>query len=246
MINNLEPATSTLYLSRLQPNLRDRRVQRDLANSQSLHRRLLDAFPGVTSREQVDLLYRLDALPGQDRANYILLVQSSVPPDWSVLETGYLLEMERPMEVKEVGAVFAAIGKSQWFRFRLRANPTRKQHFREGDIDDRGAHRRATGPNGTRIPLVQDDDLDAWLSRKATQHGFRVLRVQWQPDSITGDRQRGVKANTTRLTHAAIVFDGVLEVTDPQSFRRSLITGIGPAKAYGFGLLSLAPQGGHR
>ena len=44
-----------------------------------------------------------------------------------------------------------------------------------------------------------------------------------------------------RLTFASVLFEGVLEVTDAERFRQALEQGIGSAKAYGFGLLSIAP-----
>lgn len=251
MIVTDEPITSPCYLSRLPLNLRDRRVQRDLGNSQALHRRLLDAFPGVTSRESVNLLYRLEARRSGQVPDYFLLVQSTAEPDWSVVDAGYLGEGERESgglltggaEVKLVRQQLESITASLQFRFRLRANPTRKRHFKDGDVDEEGKARRPTGPNGTRIPLIEDAELGEWLRRKGSQHGFRVLGARWQPDAITGDRQRGVKANATRLTHAAIVFDGALEVTDRAEFLNALMHGVGSAKAYGFGLLSIASTG---
>lgn len=39
----------------------------------------------------------------------------------------------------------------------------------------------------------------------------------------------------------AVQFDGVLVVTDPDKLREAVRNGIGPQKAFGFGLLSLAP-----
>lgn len=39
----------------------------------------------------------------------------------------------------------------------------------------------------------------------------------------------------------AVRFDGLLEVTDPGKFLETLRAGIGSAKGFGFGLLSLAP-----
>jgi CRISPR system Cascade subunit CasE len=37
------------------------------------------------------------------------------------------------------------------------------------------------------------------------------------------------------------VFEGRLLITDPDALRAALVTGIGPAKGYGCGLLTLAP-----
>jgi CRISPR system Cascade subunit CasE len=51
---------------------------------------------------------------------------------------------------------------------------------------------------------------------------------------------RGRRGDAT-ITLAGARFDGLLQVVDPTLFRAALATGIGPAKAYGFGLLSIAP-----
>ena len=42
------------------------------------------------------------------------------------------------------------------------------------------------------------------------------------------------------MTFGAVIFEGVLQVTDAEKFRESLKTGIGTGKAYGFGLMSVA------
>jgi CRISPR system Cascade subunit CasE len=44
-----------------------------------------------------------------------------------------------------------------------------------------------------------------------------------------------------RGLHSAVEFQGVLTVTDPRQFHDAFLRGIGPAKAFGFGLLVIAP-----
>jgi CRISPR system Cascade subunit CasE len=41
----------------------------------------------------------------------------------------------------------------------------------------------------------------------------------------------------------SVMFDGLLRVSDPDVFRLTLQKGVGSGKAYGFGLLSIAPTG---
>jgi len=41
--------------------------------------------------------------------------------------------------------------------------------------------------------------------------------------------------------HSAVEFQGVLAVTDPARFHETFTRGVGPAKAFGFGLLVIAP-----
>jgi CRISPR system Cascade subunit CasE len=51
--------------------------------------------------------------------------------------------------------------------------------------------------------------------------------------------KQGKKGN--RIAVHAVQFDGVLEATDKEAFRKTLVTGIGHAKALGLGMLSIAP-----
>ena len=53
--------------------------------------------------------------------------------------------------------------------------------------------------------------------------------------------RRYFQKGTTHGVHYAVEFQGVLTVTDSALFRTTFTTGIGSAKAFGFGLLALAP-----
>jgi CRISPR system Cascade subunit CasE len=39
------------------------------------------------------------------------------------------------------------------------------------------------------------------------------------------------------MTQLTVRYDGLLRITDPDAFRETLIRGIGPAKAFGCGLM---------
>ena len=66
-----------------------------------------------------------------------------------------------------------------------------------------------------------------WLRRHAEVAGF----------AFADARVRELEARGRDVRLAGVLFDGVLEVKDPSVFRQALETGIGPAKAFGFGLL---------
>lgn len=59
-------------------------------------------------------------------------------------------------------------------------------------------------------------------------------------DLVSQPRDAG-HANGHRVTIWPVLFDGILAVEDPDLLRHAIITGIGPARAYGNGLLSIAP-----
>ena len=85
--------------------------------------------------------------------------------------------------------------------------------------------------------LLREADQQAWLDRKAAAGGFRVLAVR-----ASNVRPWRWARGGTRARHDGVDFEGVLQVADPGRFLATVETGIGPAKAFGFGLLSLARE----
>jgi len=246
----------TMFLSRLRLNPISRAVRADLADCQSLHRTIMSAFGQAVSedggaRATFSTLHRVDTDPRTGTVT--VYVQSEGRPDWTHLPQGYLLSGGGPGENPACKAIADALGRLEAgdrLRFRLRANPTRKIDTKSGPD---GLRR-----NGRRVELRTEEDQLAWLSRKAASGGFEVLAVRVDTRVLdvvatgrgTGGRAVGAKWAGTggsprelRLTFTPVLFDGHLRVTDPDLFRRTMAAGIGPGKAYGFGLLSLAPGG---
>lgn len=210
-----------MYLSRLVLNPQFRPVLLDLADPYQLHRTVMSGFPAMLPGAE-RVLFRLEVQ--RSAPPLFLLVQSHSRPDWSGLEgRNYLL---RPAEVKPLNLQPAA---GDVFRFRLLANPTKRL----------GAKDPAAGK---RVGLLQEEEQQAWLQRKAAQHGFRLLAAQAaavnQPDGW-----KEVDGKKHRLRQVGVRFDGLLEVTDAQVFAAALADGIGSGKGLGFGLLSLARAG---
>jgi CRISPR system Cascade subunit CasE len=93
--------------------------------------------------------------------------------------------------------------------------------------------------NGCRVPITQREDLIAWLQRKAAAGGFTLNADSLR--TIPRGREFFHKDGTSHGTHTAVEFQGELAVTDPAQLRATVAAGIGSAKAFGFGLLVLAP-----
>jgi CRISPR system Cascade subunit CasE len=226
---------SDLYLSRLRLDPRQRDVQRALADCHLLHQRLMGVFPTAmtaNARAEFGLLYRVDI---DERSGIpTLIVQSTVSPDWTHLARLGLLGGELVPETKDVSSAYAAIAPPARLRFRLRANPTRRVHASHAPTD-----RLA----GKRVEVRDEEGQRDWLERKGEQGGFRLGAYHVRQGDVLGKKQGGWKRgddHTRHLTFATAVFDGVLEVADAPSFVQALRQGIGPGKAYGFGLLSVA------
>jgi len=216
-----------MYLSRLILNPQSRRVQREVANPYEMHRSLMRAFADDLKEGDERVLFRLE----QGRNGTLtLLVQSWTLPDWSCLALpefrGYLLPVGEPNPA--VKSFNLDLVQGQVLAFRLRANPTARRTF-----DDKKR----------RVGIYDEEEQFAWLKRKGDLGGFRVVSVRTLDRQDVGGTIKGDKKTHT-LKLAAVQFDGLLEVTDPERLRQTVRKGIGSGKGFGFGLLSLArPHG---
>jgi len=225
---------TTLYLSRLILNPAHRGVWRELGNVYELHRDVMKGFPReLPAGERV--LFRLD---GAAAGHPMLLVQSQDEPDWSGLSAGFLLPPDPfdPLPNPAVKRVDLSFSAGQWLRFRLRANPTVKKRPEQRPPDGKG--------QGKRVAIIREEAQLAWLGRKAEAGGFRFrpgdARVA-EPGREFGLTKRDPRADRRhRLELHIVQFDGLLQVTDPERFAETLRRGIGSAKGFGCGLLSLA------
>jgi CRISPR system Cascade subunit CasE len=222
-----------IWLSRLELNPRSRAVRNDLGDCNGLHRTMMKLFPEVdqiSARHALGVLHRLE----QGAAGRVsVLLQSLDRPDFARLPEGYL---ESPPQSKTLDSIDVLLQPNRKLLFRLRANPTRA-------IDTK-TRADGTKSNGKRVELRGEEACMGWLNRKAGQHGFRILACRMDagapdPRRVNG-KVEGHKGDSS-ITVASVLFDGILEVMDAALFREALQTGIGRAKSYGQGLLSLAP-----
>jgi CRISPR system Cascade subunit CasE len=181
------------------------------------HQRVWQAFGGRDGAQR-DFLVRVDR---KEEAYRVLILSPSVPakPDWCPPDS---------FGTKEIPDNFFAHTR---YHFSLLANPTKKVRVNNSD----GSRKK----NGRRVPLTKREELIAWLKRKAESGGFRV-----NPDSlrtIPRGREFFHKDGRSHGTHTAVEFQGELTVTDSTQLRVTVASGIGSAKAFGFGLLVLAP-----
>jgi CRISPR system Cascade subunit CasE len=234
-----------IWLSRLVLDGRDRAVRRDLADVHDLHRTLMRAFPTVAvleARAAVGFLYRLE--PESATYRPVVLAQSAVQPDWTALPAGYLASElhDEAAQGKDIEPFLAGLRPGTTVRFRLRANATRRLATRPGGGD---------GP-GPRVPLRQDEARLAWLSRRLGAAGAQLRLAPTSsggvPDvrlvpggTLLGKHPAQANGGGTTITIEAVLFEGRVEVTDPTALCHAVRVGIGPAKAYGCGLLTLAP-----
>jgi CRISPR system Cascade subunit CasE len=178
----------------------------------------------VPRRADRGFLFRIDP---QTSGRAVILVQSAVVPDWDYAfhNADYLLAA--PPQVKPLAL---DLTHGQRCQFRILANPTRKINTKSGPDGRRN--------NGQRVP-VRDDQLFDWLASRSERAGFSVQHdsIDIQPGYVYMNKTRGGSGQRLRSAR----YEGVLEITNTANLSETLVGGIGPGKAFGFGLLSLAP-----
>jgi CRISPR system Cascade subunit CasE len=167
-------------------------------------------------------LYRVDPRP-PGRA--VILVQSAIEPDWSYAFRNAKHLLASDPQVRVWNPSFSA---GMRLCFRLQANTIRRL--------------KSSEPNqlGPRVSIPPTPEaMQDWLSRRAEIAGFQVDALtaavpgfEYVNKSVT--ENQGIRFRSVR-------YEGSLTVVEAEKFRQAVESGIGPAKSFGFGLLSVAP-----
>lgn len=186
-------------------------------NPYEIHRVLWKLFPEAAEAER-DFLFRIERA-GQQQAE--VLLQSWREPIASAMREARLLD-SKPYPLN--------LQSGQRLRFLLLANPIKMINDKNGRFNAGGEVKKC------RVPLIHDEELQAWLARK-----FDGLA---EVESVEVEKRPTMnfrKTSEKRIGKVQPVsFQGCLTVADPEGLKTLIHSGIGPAKAFGCGLLSLA------
>jgi len=188
-------------------------------NPYQIHRRLWRLFPGEgketrSNGDQIryGFLFRIEECrPGRPAR---LLVQSrQAPQDTSGLDL---------IGIREFHARPSA---GQRLAFLLTANPVKAILDTERDTKPDKRSEKC------RVPLIREDEQRTWLDRKLTgaASAEAVSILLHGPIHF----RKGARAGKL----IAVTYEGVLKVEESNTLSRLLENGIGPAKAFGCGLL---------
>ncbi|WP_117214283.1 type I-E CRISPR-associated protein Cas6/Cse3/CasE [Allorhizocola rhizosphaerae] len=228
-----------MYLSKLLINVYSREFRRDHADIRQMHRTVMSGYRGLPNdtpaRQSQAILWRLDTM----HRGFVQYVQSLGKPDWSQLPADYLLE---PAQVRSLQPVLDAIAPGRRFAFRLVANPVRDILRPTGQPTAEPRKRAHQIKVARRDPQEQLE----WLIRKGEHHGFVIPTASsGRPDAAPSPclplKSQKRAEDRGPITIEPVRFEGHLIVTDAPTFTDAVCTGIGRGKAYGCGLLSLAP-----
>ncbi|WP_369387169.1 type I-E CRISPR-associated protein Cas6/Cse3/CasE [Streptomyces sp. CG1] len=206
-------------LARIRLNPHSRAVQRDLRDANEMHRTLMRLVPdqlGEAPRQAAGLLYRLDVT---DTTSTLLVQATTLDPERLPDSYGH-------SDVKDLTPMFNALKKGIAVRYRIVVNPVKTERLPLDQKGQRGKRIALTGP-----------EADQWWTRRATEAGLQPHTLLPTPVAPAQPGSKGARP----MRYHLVRYDGTAEVTDPDALANAVLTGVGRAKSYGAGLLSLAP-----
>lgn len=219
-----------MFLTKMPINIRRRGAQRLLGSPQAMHAAVMAGFADPRATEEARVLWRVDSYEDH---RVLLYTVSPGKPDFTHIVEQAGWPTTEAWQTRPYGPVLDTLRVGQRWLFRLTANPVHTV--------------RREGWSGTK-PLghVTAKQQEQWLIDRAPGRGFRLVAPGdgdgTGKDLAVVDRTvRRFRRKDATVTIAVATFEGQLEVTDEAEFRRALTAGIGRAKSYGCGLLTVAP-----
>ena len=234
-----------MYISRMPINGARRSAMEIIASPNIMHAAVEASYPPVadsdtcenapTATESGRILWRIDPIAGEGRSAWLYVV-SPRRPDFTHLCEQVGWPVEGGWETKDYASLLNRLSAGQRWQFRLKANPVRKV------LKDKGTTSRADVV-GTLQGHVTVEQQMGWLLDRAERNGFRVCDgADGAPQLKVSQRNKSSFMHAgTKATLSTAVFDGALEVVDEELLRQALCCGIGRAKAFGCGLMTIAP-----
>lgn len=190
-------------------------------NIYQIHQDLWTLFPNQDDRPR-SFLFRVEQQ--QAGIGATILLQSELAPS-------LLNEQINLLGMREYSL---SVPKNRRLRFLLVANPVKT-------IKDQHERKNKKGEvKSNRVPLIKEEDQQNWLERKLQSWAqLDSLLVRPCPPLYFYKRdEQNSKGHGGKIVPVA--FEGILTVQEPDTFMAQIKQGIGPAKAFGCGLLSVA------
>lgn len=221
-------------MSRMSLKAASRGGRRLLGDRQAMHAAVMAGFsPEAHDAMAGRVLWRVD----HDGHRHTLYVVSPERPDLTHLVEQAGWEGQR-WESADYGPFLSRLTRGHRWAFRLAANPVK-------------AKVQPDGKRSRLLPHVTPEQQTAWLMERAEGWGFRIVThededalsvaVTRRGDERFGRREAGEGRSRGKVTLRVVQFDGELEITDAEQLRHALMAGMGRAKGYGCGLMTLRP-----
>lgn len=231
-----------MYISRLALNASTPSVLRLISSPYRVHAAIERSFLEGAARQSDEgrILWRLDSVSNEaqvdDGNTTWLYVVSPEKPNLGVIASQCNLAPTVVGESKDYSPVLDSLSDGQVWQFRLKANPARKVSHDYGKV----SNERVVGTVQGHVTAKQQLD---WLLDRCEKHGFAVLHdpAGYPIVRVSQRHREEFERGGSTVTISTAVYDGILRVTDADLLRRTLGFGLGRAKGFGCGLLTIAP-----
>ncbi|WP_103062189.1 type I-E CRISPR-associated protein Cas6/Cse3/CasE [Actinomyces qiguomingii] len=225
-----------MFLTKIGLDPSRRLARKYLGSPQVMHAVVMKAAGEDSGDGAGRVLWRVD--PGASTSLYLLTPSE---PDCTqlVADAGVRDLQARTLDYSPF---LNQLDSGQLWAFRLAANPSRSVA-------------QGPGKRGKRYGHVTVEQQRQWLINRTPNYGFELVPTEGDDDEAAQsvvvvrrerpifNRQRPDAEVRDRVTINRTVYEGVLQVTNPDKLRHALVAGIGRSKAYGCGLLTLARVG---
>ncbi|WP_371515839.1 type I-E CRISPR-associated protein Cas6/Cse3/CasE [Kitasatospora sp. NBC_01300] len=214
---------------------------RSLLDAQDMHRLVMSGFRGWVEDGQSDPRAQMGILSTWNvdlkTDTLLLVVQSKVTPDWSLIPREALTSRIESISVDQ------PLRKGDEFTFRTVLSA----------LTARPDGRPGTG-RSRKVPAVRPDQVRDWLTKRSqptvegpgstADSGVRFIGAEIDRRSlairmlppVTSRHHAGLKITRSEVR-------GQLVVVDPEAFHRTLTDGLGSGRAYGCGLVLVRQSG---
>lgn len=190
------------------------------------HQQLWRLFSRQTSGQR-DFLYRRE---DQAETPQFYLLSKTLPED---LDQYWYLEYKRYQPELRAGEILA---------FNLRANPTitrtvdgkRQRHDLVMDMKRQMNWKAQPQEERPMQTELWQEAGEQWLSTRLLKHGAQLQSLNAERYQRHSEQKGKSK---TQIRYSSLDLAGTLQVTEPQSFTKCVMQGIGPAKSFGCGLM---------
>ncbi|MEW2621972.1 type I-E CRISPR-associated protein Cas6/Cse3/CasE [Streptomyces sp. NPDC048106] len=258
-----------MFISRFRVNTARPGARKLLSSPQAMHAAVMSSFPHILPSDSPKpdaprVLWRLDH---RARAEVLLYIVSPDQPDLTHLveQAGWPAVASRESPgwlTRSYAPLLDRLSAGDRWSFRLTANPVHKIRRKEGEEQKITAHLTPVHQMKWLVDEKRQERLGFRVCEKPDARRLLPAGTTHQERPHPGDRYELAVRDARSLsfsksgaaggrggkpvTVVTVTYEGHLAVTDPGALRRALTQGIGRARGYGCGLMTLAPVGGSR
>lgn len=215
-----------------------------------MHAAVLAGLPMQPVEERV--LWRLDVHSSLRPALFVL---TRSRPSWEHLtEQAGWPSSDAPVDsqvaVRDYQPLLDRLRAGDEYAFRLTANPVQSTK-RPLALTPTQRERSDNGSLGRSVRVGHRTvaSQTAWLLSRARRWGFEIpassahdAEGEPAPDvTVVGRERTSFRHKPGDVVVQVVSYEGRIRITDAEVLRQAMLTGLGPAKAYGCGLITFAP-----